>query len=247
MKNLMVSELIAKDVLSIENCQNLGYVLDCCFDKDLTRLLGFVVADEESECENFLPRTNIKIFGEDCLFIENPHKQDLNFSGFSFNPIGKKVYDDKGCFLGRVIDLEISKNKPSKIITSICEIPVCNIYSCGEDCLLFSAKKKKKINKTNKFNFASDGLLPKVETQNYAFLTENNISKYQITDNKSIQNFKQDKVTLAPTSLLNKTATCDIYGLNNELIIREGQVINQAKIDKAKKHGKINLLIINSK
>ena len=243
MKNVMVSEVIAKEIITLDNGQNVGYVLDVCFDNTLSKVLGYVVADEESERENFLPKVGIKLDGEDCIFIENSYKQELNFSGFTNNPIGKKVYSDKGGFLGIVKDVICENFTPIKLITTICEIPSKNIYSNGSACLFFSEKKKKKNKNINKFNFASDNFLPKAETQNIQIQN----SKFQIasTNNNKIAN--PSKVMLAPSSLLNKTATCDIYGLNNELIIKEGQIINQTKIDKARKHGKINLLILNSK
>lgn len=246
MKNNKVSELIAKDVITIENGKNVGYILNVCFDATLTKLVGFVVADEESERENFLSKQAVKMIGEDCVFIDDIFKLELNFSGEANNPIGKKVYSGEGEFLGVVRDVVCEGVKPKNLITSLCELPISNIYSVGVDCLFFSERKKRK--KTYKsFNFASDILLPKVETQSFEIGGKENSSKFYIGNNKNKLVINPSKVTLAPSALLNKTATCDIYGLNNELIIKEGQIINQGKIEKAKKHGKINLLILNSK
>ncbi len=246
MKDIKVSEFIAKDIVAINNGQNIGYVLNICFDANLTKLVGFIVADEESERENFLSKQDVKIIGDDCIFVEEAYKLQLNYSGISNNPICKKVYDDKGCFLGVVLDVICDGLKPIKLITSICEIPINKIYSNGIDCLFFSDKKKRKKT-TNNFSFTHEGLLPKVETQRFEIGANENKSKFQITNKKENLVINPSKVTLAPSALLNKTATCDVFGLNNELIIKKGQVINQGKIDKAKKHGKINLLILNSK
>ncbi len=246
MKNIKISELIAKDVIAIDNGENVGYILNVCFETSLTKLKGFVVADEESERENYLSKKDIKILGEDCVFIDDIFRLELNYSGEANNPIGKKVYSYKGEFLGVVKDVVCEGVNPSQIITSVCMLPINKIYSTGVDCLFFSEKKKRK-KRENLFNFTSDNLLPKVEAQSFEIGKKDNFSNFQIKSNKNNIVINPSKLTLAPSTLLNKTATCDIYGMNNEIIIKEGQVINQGKIDKAKKHGKINLLILNSK
>ena len=73
MKNEMMTNFIAKDVIAIDNGQNIGYVLDCCFDVNLTKLVGLVVADEESEKENYLPVKDIQTIGEDCIIVESAY------------------------------------------------------------------------------------------------------------------------------------------------------------------------------
>ncbi len=247
MKNEKMTNFIAKDVIAIDNGQNIGYVLDCCFDANLTKLVGLVVADEESEKENYLPVKDIQTIGEDCIIVESAYKLEPNYLGYSNNPINKTVVDDKGQFLGKVFDVELEKFKVTKLLTERCEILPKNIYSCGVDCLFFGNKKRRK-NSGVKIIKSQENLFQKVETQNINLSnenTQNNSFKIAGATNKAI--IVPSKLTLAPSSLLNKKATVDIFGYNNELIIREGQVINQAKIDKAKKHNKLNLLIINSK
>ncbi len=246
MKTEKISNFIAKNIVTLEEGQEIGYVLNCCFDSSLTKLLGFVVADEESERENYLPIQNVKTIGRDFIIIESSNKIELNYSGYSNSPTGKFVVDEEGNDLGRVIDGVVENNKLTKLITTKCEINARSIYSSGVDCLFFGINKKRKKKDKEKSSFIIKNNLPKIEMQSFE-ISKNKILNNEVKNNSVKVVVNPTRVMLAPPSLLNKTACCDIYGLNNELIIKKGQIINEQKIAKAKKHGKINLLIINSK
>ncbi len=246
MKRINCKNLIAKEVIAIDNGQNLGYVLSVCYDEGLKNFLGLVIADEESERENFLPKENIKNIG-DCIFIDSAYNLVLNFSDQTNSPIGKRVFSDKCEYLGQVKDVVLENNKPSLLATDRCELPISLIYNNGIDVVFFGKKAKKNMIKHEKFNFSSYQINNKVEIQGLNLSEENTNSKFKIQENNKKIISSPAKVTLAPSGLLNKTASCDIFGLNNEIVVKEGQIITSAKIDKAKKHGVINLLILNSK
>lgn len=238
MENEKITNFIAKDVISIEEGEYVGYILSCEFSDNLKMLDGFIVVDEESEQEKFLPAKNIKIIGKNAIFIENLSKIELNLINYANYPIGKSVFDNKGNFLGKVKNILLNNLKPSKILTDFCQLPISLVCSIGKDYVFIGKNKKRKYK-----SFSINSELPKVEILSNQIDESDNFKILQNTQNFTLP----VKVTLAPSSLLNKKATVDIFGFNNELIIKEGQVITQNKIDKAKKHGKLNLLIINSK
>ena len=240
METKNASRFISLKVLDLQNRQEVGYVLDICFDDSLKKLVGFIVADEESERENFLPIKDVKVFGQDCLFIDDAFSTQLSYDMPSNNPIGKMVYDDKGCLLGKVKEVSIDKTG-GRLQLESCELPSSRICCNGNNYLVFGKKIRKNNIKSAKFN-TSNVDLPKVEVQSVASAINAKIGGRTQGRVES-----PSKITLTPTALLNKMAAEDIYGLNNEIIIKKGQIINQKILEKAKKHGKINLLIINSK
>lgn len=236
MKTEMITDFIAKDVFSLEDGQYIGYVLRGEFNSNLSALEGFIVIDEESEQEKFLNVKNIKIIGKNAIFIDNLSKIEINFANYCNYPIGKMLFDKKGQSFGQVKNIELRNLKPFKLITEFCEISTGAICASGRNCVFVGKKSRE-----SKSVFNQQTNLPKVEIQSGTDWSDVSLVPPKKEFTLPI------KVTLAPSSLLNKRATADIFGFNNELIIKEGQVITQNKIDKAKKHNKINLLMINSK
>ncbi len=227
MKNL--KDIFGLKVISFEQGEALGYVLDICLDEKLNRLVGLVIVDNESENEYFLPVEKIKAQNEEGVFIATASDTQASMQEMN-NPIGKIVYDKTGANLGKVIDLTLLGRKIDKIITSKGEIKQKYIETSGRDYLIFSRKTSKK--KTGTINFQ-----PKFELK--------------LTGNVKIMSAPQistpSKVVVEPSMLLNKTTTSDIFGYNNEIIIKKNEIITQKTIEKAKKHNKLNYLMFNSK
>lgn len=238
MKSENITNLIAKKVFLQTDGSYLGYVLSPCFDENFCKLVGFCV-DDEDEGDKFLPYEDIKLIGQDCIFVTK------SLQTFAFdqnaNPLGKQIFDNKGCSLGFVRDVIIFGRQVKTIITENCEIPAKFVHFIGKNCIILNVKPQKNIFLELRASLSSDQ--PKVKVQSPSI----NSARIGSSAVLSSQVANPARVTLNPISLLNKYATEDIFGLNNELIIKKGQQINQAKIDKAKKHGKLNLLIINSK
>ena len=230
-----VSEKISKKVVSIEDGDCVGYILSACFDAQLKTLEGFVVADEESEKEMFLPFAAICMETDEYVFVENSSKLSIAVDDF-INPVGKIVFDLNGVDFGRVNDVITERKNVKKIITDKCEIVVNQIYSFGKDFIFISNKRK--LNKKSKKIQKNVENLPKIQIQSVK-IEENE-------ENIHVKSFsKPMRISMTPTSVVGKFATCDIFGLNNELILHKNEVISQAKLAKAKKHGKLNFVIFN--
>lgn len=236
-----ISSIISKKVISLEEGGAAGYVLDAVFDESLKTFEGCIIADDETENTFFLDRKAILSQGEDCVIIESESVLEYDISSQTNNPIGKEVYDEKGVFLGRVIDAEISGKNLKKIITKKCEIPQKFIKKSGINYIIFGIYKNIKKNK-NKLIFKEkekiknlNEALPKVIT-----LTENNISQINAKSEELSQ--LQMRVFASPNSLLGRTLTRDLFGMNNEIIARKNEKIDKKIIKNAKNHNKLNIL-----
>ena len=219
-----------------------GYVLNLVLDEDVKNFLGCEIVDDESENSFFLNQKNIIAVGDDCVMIDDSANLELGFFSSSNNPIGKKIYDQKGIYFGRVIEVETKGKIVKKIITNKCEILPKYIKKVGEDFILFSKEENnKKQKKQNNFlNIKIDEKLneklPKIISMNSLQIQENK----QINSNE--KNQKQLRQFFNSNSLVGKIVTEDLFGLNNELIARKNEIINKKIIDSAKLHNKLNLL-----
>ena len=102
-----ISKIISKKVISLENAQQVGYVVDMVFDDEVKNFTGLIIIDDESENSFILRREDIYSMGEETVMIKTADTLQFNISSKSNNPIGKTVYDSYGNCLGRVIDVEI--------------------------------------------------------------------------------------------------------------------------------------------
>ena len=231
-----ISNIISKKVVSIEESLCVGYVLDVCVDTAKKMVEGYLVCDESNEVINFLSTKNM-LANNDYIIIKNINM--LEFGDFvePKNPIGKEVLDENGFSLGRIIDFEVKNGKILKLISKKCEINPKHIIDFNGDFLIFSQSKKKPIKKEFNFKNLNKQDLQKVEIQSFILEKKENLSSVQIP-------FKSRILT---NNLLGRILINDVFGLNNELIGRKNEIINEKIIKKAKSHNKVNHLFFNSK
>ncbi len=233
-----LKDYISKILVSISEGKEIGYLLDCVLDEGLKELQGFIVVDSESEEEVFLPVGKIKAQNDKFIFVEGAF--DVEFFGGeeSNNPIGKHVFDCNGTDFGKVIDCRLRDNfKLEKLITDRCEIVQKNIMTNGKDFIFFGNKKRKK--NQNKKIFEN--------YQKNSQKIQENMPKIKIQEKIEKEIKQPEKVFISKEMLLGKIATCDIFGFNNELIVKKFQTIDENVLKKAKKHNKLNVLFFNSK
>ena len=230
-----ISNLISKRVISIDQANQVGYVLNVAFDDIIKTFVGLVIIDEESENSFILNREDIVAVGEDCVMIKDANNLQYNISPFTNNPIGKKVYDMQGNDFGRVVEVEFEGRTVKKIITDKCEFPQRFIRKSGDNFIIFGTPIKN--NKKNKFkeNFNQENVekMPKVVITEIAPQIEN---KIDLTPEFPIRLYANTK------KLIGKKLTNDLIGYNNEIIGHKNEKINQKIINKAISHNKLNLL-----
>ena len=238
-----VSSYISKKVISIEEGNIIGYILDIVFDESFTKCQAFIVVDDESENTFSLNRNDIMAVGEDCVLIKNAEVLEINIINQSLNPIGKPVYDKNGLLLGYVTDIILSSFNIKKIITTKCEIPLKFISKIGRDCVLYGTKTRKRL-KTN-FTIKTNKIpMVYIQSENDNVIKFNSENKAQKFD--AVVPIKPIRLFANTNSLIGKEIKTDIYGYNHEIIIRKYDKITQANINKAKLHNKLNLLFIYS-
>lgn len=235
-----VSSLVSKKVISLEEGKSLGYVLDLVFDDMLKCCQGVIVADDENENTFFLSCKAILSEGEECVMVESERVLEFDISSQSNNPIGKKVYDEKGVNLGTVCDVVVSGKNVKKIITKKCEIPQKYIKKSGINYIIFGIYKNNKKNKRK----------PIFKEKESAGLLSDKLPKVVASSNEIIQEKRdfaeidntQMRLFASPNFLLGRTITKDLFGMNNEIIARKNEKISKKTINLAKNHNKLNFL-----
>lgn len=236
-----LSEIISKKIISLEEGICPGYILSPSIDFQTMSIYGFLVCDESEERIKFLDFKNILAVDE-YVIIKNGNMLSFGENLISNSPIGKEVISANALSLGCVEDIYLQKNKIIKLITNKSEINPNNIYIWEGNYLIFSEKKIKK-HRVNKFQRLDKKIIQKVEIQENKNMKEK-INSGGIKYNSSILPFKAN---ISSQSLLGKIAICDVFGLNNEIIIRKNEVITNKIIAEAKRHNKLNLLFVSSK
>ena len=156
-----LSNLISKQVLSLDEGQCIGYVINACLDLERNELSGLLICDEDAELVKFLDLKNM-LFNNDFIVIKSVDMLSFGENILSDNPIGKTIVSEKGVVLGVVKDVEIVNKKISKLITSNNEISPKNIINLQGNYLIFSEKNRKK-RKENYFSKIKKNNLQKVE------------------------------------------------------------------------------------
>ncbi|MBO5394770.1 MAG: PRC-barrel domain-containing protein [Clostridia bacterium] len=216
-------------------------MLDAVFDESLKIYEGCIVADDETENTFFLKRKDILSSGDDCVVIESSRVLEYDVSSSTNNPIGKEVYNERGVFLGMVTDVCVVGKCVKKIITKRCEIPQKFIKKSGNNYLIFGIFKNNQ-KKANKLIFKENETLEKIND----LLPKIVIS--EVAAGEKQKNKTEDVVPVQtrffanPNSLLGRSLTRDLFGMNNEIIARKNDKIDKKIIKNAKNHNKLSIL-----
>lgn len=232
-----LTEIISKKIISQEEGACVGYILCPLIDFQTMSVYAFLVCDESEEKIKYLDYKSILAIQE-YVMIKNSNMLTFGENMQNNSPIGKQVISANGINLGRVKEIYLNNKKIQKLITEKCEICPQNISIWDGGYLIFSEKRIKR-KKINKFQRIDKIIMQKVEIQN---------NKY--AENKEIKNISVQlpyKANISSQKLLGKIAICDILGFNNELIVKKNEVITDRIITVAKKHNKLNHLLINCK
>ena len=210
---------ISKCVISLQEKKEIGYVLKPYIDFDAKARLGYIIVDSDSEQEYFVRNEFIKKIS-DCMLIESSTiLEPVNFQ----DELRKKVVSDSGEDFGRIRDFVFEGEKLKKIVADKGEINARFVESSGEDVVVISFKKKKKM-------------FPRFKDENV---------KVEVQEEKVVE--LPEKISLALSNFFGKVAVKTLLGMNNEIIIKEGQKINKQVYEKAKRHNKLNQLFFISK
>ena len=232
-----LTEIISKKIISQEEGVCVGYILCPLIDFQTMSVYAFLVCDESEEKIKYLDFKSILSVNE-FVMIKNSNMLAFGENYQNNSPIGKQVISLDGINLGRVIEIYLNNKKIQKLITEKSEICPQYISLWDGEYLIFSEKRIKR-KKINNFQRIDKNIVQKVEIQNNKY-AENTTKK-----NISVQ--LPYKANISSQKLIGKIAICDILGFNNELIVKKNEVITDRIITVAKKHNKLNHLLINCK
>lgn len=214
---------ISKIVVSKENGQNLGYVLDYVFD-DAFNVSGYIVVEEESENEYFLKKSDAKVTDE-FLFVESVTLLQF-LTDRETSLVGKMLLTNDGKNLGVIKGFDIKKNRCHRVWTDLCEMPSSKIGKVGKDFVFVGKKKQSKFSKTNIFKTDVEAV---------------------VSIQKSEEVKVPEKLVLSAEHFLGKVASEDVFGYNNERVIAKGEKVTKAIVEKAKLHNRLNQLYFATK
>ena len=229
-----LTQLISKNIFSLSSGKKLGYILNVNFDENLKYLKSFLVADDESEMEATIDAKNL-FFSGGQAFVRREDVLTYSLGGEANNPIGKLVFTDKGGDCGKVREVVLAGNKAQSVIADRICFSSREVSCVGADAIILGKKKK--------------AAAPQALSRP-SFISSQPESLVSITASISapeIQPTTPYRISTDPKNLIGKMATKDIFGLNNELIIKKFEIITQKKLNEIKKHNKLNILFYNCK
>lgn len=239
---IKISEVISKEVISIYECECVGTIKNVCFNQNLTKAIGFVFFNDETDIENCITKNNVYSLSESGLLIKNLSKVTL-FVGESNSPINKKIFSLSGSFLGKIIDVILKQDlSVDHLLTSNNQkIKPEEILTIGNTILIINDKKENI--KPNMFKPKEKSLIADKEMKDISV----KILKIEPEQSKPNDIFPLKLSTTNTTNVIGKKTTRTIFGLNNEVIIRENSIISNKTIEMAKKHNKTKELIMSAK
>ena len=227
-----LTDLISKNIYCLSSGQKIGFILNVNFDEDYKKIKSLIFVDDESG-EEGLVDANCVLLGGENVFVKSA--QDLIYGAPLENasPIGKLVFTDVGGECGRVKEVFLNKFRAESFISDKLAFSSKQISFVGQDAVILGKRKKKG-------NFFKRQLLSEHPTN------ETLVSITALPAQKELPSMPF-RISSDPKNLIGKMATKDIFGLNNELIIKKFEIITQKKINEIKKHNKLNILFYNCK
>ncbi len=227
---MKLSEIIGKQVFVIYDAKFLGTVHDVAFDDKYKKVLGFYFFDQD-ENEYYLKTQNI--FGlNDYITIKNTSKITNNFLlDKPLSPLGKQVVGINGANYDFLSDIEIDENYNVKFfVTNKQKFSIDQIMHISHSILVGE-------------NVKMQNFKPKKSKQDEKILNNLTVSIMKMEElSASPITLMPPKITVNSDILLGKHLTKDIVGKNNELILKQNQIITPKQIMIAKQHEKLNEL-----
>ena len=225
---MKLSNIIGKQVFVIYDTNFLGTVNDVAFDIKYNKILGVYFFDQD-ENEYYIKTQNIFAI-DDYITIKNTNKISHEFLlDKPLSPLGKSIVNVFGKNYGIVSDVEfdekykitsfISNNEhiisPNQILLISKNIVV------GENLKISSFRGKNKVKETTLENLT--------------------VNVMKMPQNKP-QKLMPSKITVNSDILIGKKLSKDIIGKNNELILKQNQILTAKQVILAKQHDKLNEL-----
>ena len=226
---MRLSDIIGKQVFDIYDAKILGTVHEANFDEKYKRILGFYFFDQD-ENEYYIKKQNIYSVS-DYLTIKNANFISNNFViSNPLSPLGKNVVSVSGKDFGSLVDIELDeKLQILKLLTQTKEILPSQVLNILSTIVVSNDDVKLK-------NFR-----PRTKKQN-KILENLTVTTMKMDDQVPKQKLMPTKITVNSDILVGKKLSKDIFGKNNELILKQNQTITPKLVLIAKQHDRLNEL-----
>lgn len=218
-----LSNLIGKQILAVYEGEIVGTVCGATFNYNLTKIKSLKVFDN-NENDYEINYSNIKAVGEYVVIANTQKLEQFNPTNKTL-PIYKTVININGNNLGKIIDAEIEINGTVKCYLSDKQEQILPAHITIRKDFVFYSENKLVLK-----NFKPKNVSPK------------NIVVSILEKPNYNQNFAPTKITYNATTLLGKIAKSDLFGINNEIIIKANSVITEKTIADASRHNRLNQL-----
>ena len=224
---MKLTNLFGKQVFALYEGEIIGTISSAIFNNDLTRVSCLKMFDlEENEFE--IKFCSIKAMN-DCVIIANKEKLSIYYDKHKKTPMFKPVITEDALNYGKIIDCELEKNgKINAFLTNTnLSLEPTKIYLRKNFAYYSNTKLITKNIYPKKYNVPLEDI--KV-----------NILNFDTTPHT--ENFMPNKLQYNTDSILGKIAKDTLFGINNEIIIRANQIINEKTIEDASRHNRLNQL-----
>lgn len=222
-----LTNIFGKQVFALYEGEIVGTICGAIFNRELTKVSSLKMFDmEENEYE--IKFSSIKAMS-DCVIIANKEKLLMYLDKPKKTPMFKPVITENAEDLGKIIDCDISQNgQINSFITDKAKKLVSSDIYLRNNFVYYS--KVKLLNKN---------IYPKKNVTSLENIKVNILT----FDNKLVnENFVPSKLQYNTDSILGKMAKATLFGVNNEVIIRANQIINEKTIEDATRHNRLNQL-----
>ena len=226
-----ISEIISKKVISLYDAKCVGTILNVIFDDNLKKIYGFIILDSDDDKKYKLFYKDVLniLYGE-CIIKNNTVLEDIILDDYNSNPINKECFSIMGEYYGRVVDVEFIDNTIQNLILDCGKkINIKDILTNNEIIIINTEEKiikKSTLVPKRKKIYNTDKIIVKIQEE-------------QIPKKNEVQVIPPRFVA---KSLIGKIAINTIIGLNNEIIIKKGELITNKVLEKARLHNVLNKL-----
>lgn len=219
-----LTNIFGKQVFALYEGEVVGTIVEAYFNVNFTKISKFKIFDsEENEFE--INVNGIKAIN-DCVIISNKNKLLPFYEINKRSPLFKQVVDSNAKELGKILDCQID-NK-------------CNVEHFVTDKQINLLPNNIHLRKN--FVLYQEGKVYISKPKNTKIKSLENIKVNILSDSRKDDNFSPTKVPYNTDSLIGKTAKDNLFGINNEIIVKANQVITEKIIIDATRHNRLNQL-----
>lgn len=222
---MRLSNILGSRICSVYEGKHLGYILDATFSDKHKKIYGFIVVNDDDDYEYYLEAKQIIGQDDDVLFVKNETLISIKENEKPCSLINKSAYFLDGKYIGKVRDIEIDENYETKnIIFDNLTLSINMLFNVGVDLCFFCQEDKKP--KLCRF---APSKQPQISNMSVRIMEIGVPQKEEIKTPKKLCAY--DSI-----AAIGKIATQTIFGKNNEIIIKKGEIVTLDCIKRAKAH-----------